>query len=51
MPTDARLAELRRAVADPLPHPEPDELRAAADAIQRLGASATTRRSPTSRSA
>ena len=33
-PIDGRLAELRRAVADPLPHPSPDELRAAAAAIQ-----------------
>jgi glutamate/tyrosine decarboxylase-like PLP-dependent enzyme len=34
MPTDARLAALRRAVADPLPHPDLAELRSAADAIQ-----------------
>jgi aromatic-L-amino-acid/L-tryptophan decarboxylase len=34
MPTDARLAALRRAVADPLPHPGLAELRSAADAIQ-----------------
>ena len=34
MPTDGRLADLRRAVADPLPHPGPDDLRAAADAIR-----------------
>jgi glutamate/tyrosine decarboxylase-like PLP-dependent enzyme len=34
MPIDGRLAELRRAVEAPLPHPEPGELRAAASAIQ-----------------
>src|SRR5205807_1133524 len=31
---DPRLAELRRAVADPLPHPTTDQLRAAGTAIQ-----------------
>jgi glutamate/tyrosine decarboxylase-like PLP-dependent enzyme len=33
-PIDARLAELRRAVAEPLPHPDANELRAAADAVR-----------------
>jgi glutamate/tyrosine decarboxylase-like PLP-dependent enzyme len=34
MPTDERLEVLRRAVADPLPHPELADLRAAAAAVQ-----------------
>jgi glutamate/tyrosine decarboxylase-like PLP-dependent enzyme len=34
MPIDDRLAALRRAVADPLPHPDLAELRSAAEAIQ-----------------